>query len=711
MINELYQLTVALDQANIETEDTFPKYKEIPKVTAKAPCVQIILNGGHVERVCSLGKEQAAGIRRYGSNQGMFPAMNLMPLYRLTDKAEKEKIKPLLDGKTVDFQIEEIRKLCRENNWGEKFRKKYIRCIRNVPAKITELFQDSGTEFWPIQQLIEETRSFQDTIYLHKELERVAFTMLERKRDIVLALQILFYFGKKDKNKEEDGGTLSVVLDSRNLITKGWSVATYDFTSALNKKLVEADAAAKAKKAEKSEDAFGKPFEPLEEPMPTVKLAAGFDVTIRTMFRGQPCQSRYGRIGNATYPISKKMRFQLQAALDWIGKEERRGITWISTDKDEALFAYPEKIRENMYSQVDFIKPGKEEQGDKENGEKDSKKSGFETAAKQFISEVKRGKEPGTDPKSERIQYFVLRKWAEGRTKVVYTYNASPVEIERCCENWSSGCRNLPKFQFGSPAVLFPIKAADILNISWKQDGNLISDKIKSVPHYHGIQLLFGTELTVVRKDLFDLMKKLQNLAPYLGKTGILRKEKSAKQINLRNHTLDALALTGLLLYQLGIRREKYMQEFPYLFGQLLQVSDALHEMYCKVVRNNDVPNTLAGSGLYVAGLEQPYRTLGLLGQRMNPYIAWAKSYRTKAVEEKGTESWRAAWYLSIYQEIATQLASVWGNQTSFNEEEKAQYFIGYLAAFPSRKEKTGGKSQNAQNGNDGDPCADTENE
>ena len=39
------------------------------------------------------------------------------------------------------------------------------------------------------------------------------------------------------------------------------------------------------------------------------------------------------------------------------------------------------------------------------------------------------------------------------------------------------------------------------------------------------------------------------------------------------------------------------MKEFPYLFGQLLKVSDALHEIYCKVMRDNDVPNTLAGSG------------------------------------------------------------------------------------------------------------------
>ena len=49
MINELYQLTKALDQANIAVEHTHPKYKLIPKVTKKAPCVHIILENGQIE--------------------------------------------------------------------------------------------------------------------------------------------------------------------------------------------------------------------------------------------------------------------------------------------------------------------------------------------------------------------------------------------------------------------------------------------------------------------------------------------------------------------------------------------------------------------------------------------------------------------------------------------------------------------------------------
>ena len=55
--------------------------------------------------------------------------------------------------------------------------------------------------------------------------------------------------------------------------------------------------------------------------MPKVKLAGGMEVTLRTMFKGQPCQTRYGRIESASYPIATNVRKEIQAALEWLGNE------------------------------------------------------------------------------------------------------------------------------------------------------------------------------------------------------------------------------------------------------------------------------------------------------------------------------------------------------------------------------------------------------
>lgn len=692
MINELYRLIESLDDVGIVTEQTHPKYKLIPKVTKKTPCVHIILDKESIYKIESVGAEQAAKIRKYGTNKGTFPAVNLAPLYRLTDEAEKKMISHLMDGKSTDFNVEEIHQLCRENNWGNNFEKKFQNGMEAVPQEITELLQETETVFTPLQQLIEETSTFKDAVRLHKQLERAVFAMLEQKKEIVFALQILFHFGKQDISLERDYGTLSVVFDCRKSIRDGMSTVAAGFTKELNKNLVEADAARKSGTAEKEIDAFGQVFEPFEEPMPTVKLAAGFEVSLRTMYRGQPCQSRYGRFGSATYPISKEKRLKLQAALVWMGSVEHKEVTWLSIDKNEALFAYPETLQKNMYSMVSFCRRQSSAEDKSESGREDKIRNNaqFESAAKIFIGELQKTKRLGTDPMSERIQYFVLKKLDKAKTKVVYAYNTSPAEIERSSERWSSGCQNLPIFIFDQPQTLFPLEVSDILNLIWRQDGKPSTDKFKPIPRYYGMRLLFGQALPAVRRTLFVLMKNVSNMAPYIGKTGLPRRGREGLPVVLLQQTRKALALMGLLLYQLGIRKEKYMQEFPYLFGQLLKLSDALHEMYCRVVRDNDVPNALAGSGLYSVGAEQPYKTLAVLGQRMNPYITWAKSYRTKGIQKKDEESWRTGWYLALYERIATQLYEVWRQQTRFREEEKAQYFIGYLAAFPKKEKKEG---------------------
>lgn len=57
----------------------------------------------------------------------------------------------------------------------------------------------------------------------------------------------------------------------------------------------------------------------------------------------------------------------------------------------------------------------------------------------------------------------------------------------------------------------------------------------------------------------------------------------------------DMLALMGLIFYRERIGKEKYMESLPYLYGQLLKAADELHALYCKVVRNGEVPSQFVG--------------------------------------------------------------------------------------------------------------------
>jgi hypothetical protein len=86
------------------------------------------------------------------------------------------------------------------------------------------------------------------------------------------------------------------------------------------------------------------------------------------------------------------------------------------------------------------------------------------------------------------------------------------------------------------------------------------------------------------------------------------------------------------------------------------------------------------------AALETPIQAIAQLAPRMKPYIAWASQYRTKNSVDEGRESWKAGWYLRLYQGAADKLTTAFEKQQiRFTDAEKAQLFIGYLASFPKK--------------------------
>lgn len=680
MINELYMLSEAMDKAGVQTHSWHRKYKPIPNIRVNAPCVRIMISEGTVIGLSAVKKELGIGLRKFGTNQGSFPCMNLAPLYRITDEAIKKELSILRSEDLNSDRIAEIKNWCQEDNWGRKFQGKYKLCMKNVPNELSAL----APEFEPLQVLIEESGYFTDPTVFHHKLEDAVFRMLNRRENISLALSVLFYRGNPRKEAVDDYGALSVALETPRLIDMDVPAISQKFVSGLNEALLSVSSSEKNDVKSSSADAFGIPFEPVKEPMPEVKLAGGFNATLRTMFKEHRCQTRYGRIEDASYPISPEMRKKLQAALNWISNAEQKDFTWTNTDKGEILFAYPVRLPEIPISYTRMFRQA------------EKKDVAFSELAKQFISELHQSKKAGTDSNAEQIQLFILKKCDErsSRVKVVYTRQTDAHELEVCSEAWTLGCSNLPSFPFGQPNVPFPLDTADILNRFWKQNGELTTGNFKPVPKYFGMELLMETDLSVT-SELHSMSEKAMTVGVFLGNK-LANKELYHP---IWDKIKDMLALMGLLLYRKGIRKDFYMENLPYLYGQLLKVSDELHALYCNVVRNGTLPSQLAGSGLYQAAAEAPVRTLNLLGQRMNPYITWAKTYRTKGYSEKGKESWRAGWLLSMYEEIATKLYTTWHPESRFNDEEKAQLFIGYLASFPQKQQSDNNEESSNQNG------------
>lgn len=676
MINELYTLSKALAGANIETYQWHQKYKPIPNIRANAPCICITLSDGKVSKISMLNAKFGTILRKYGSNQGSFPCMNLASLYRITDDTIKKNIAGIMSHpETLDAaMLQTVKGWCTENNWSKRFRGKYKISMDNIPAQLRKI----APEYAPLQALLAEVEEYKNPDVFHAELATGVWRMLERRENVQAALTLLFYLGKPAEDAEDDFGSLSIALESTRLIESGVPAISEKFVTGMNRCLLNAEAAQQPSGQTDTIDAFGIPFMADEMPMPSVKLAGGFDATIRTMFKEQRCQTRYGRIDSASYPISPEMRGKLQAALAWIGDREREDKTWTKSDQKEILFVYPMAAPDHNIS---YISPFKRVRNETIQ---------FTTRAEQFIRQFRKTRKPGTDSHAEGIQIFVLHKIDKARTKVVYTRQTDPDELEQASEAWTLGCTNLPKFLFGAPEVPDPLDIADILNQRWKQNGDKAEDKSKPIPHYHGMELLMEPAMSVC-SDLQLLAGNAATLSAYLG---YLSATEDCATEDLRhprwNDAKNMLALLGLFLYRNGIRKDDYMDNLPYLYGQLLKAADELHALYCKIVRNNDYPKQFAGGSLFLSAVEAPIRTLNVLSQRIMPYYIWAKSYRLQGIQLEGKESWRAGWLYRRCEDITGKIKQNWTMQTRLNEEEKAQMFIGYLAALPkSEKNET----------------------
>lgn len=657
MINELYQLSEAMELAGITAGATHDKYLLLPNVTAKAPCVRITIENGKVLQVSEIDAKLAATLRKYGSNQGSYPCMNLTPLYRVTDVDARKMVSAVTPENLTDSRIQKLRELCVHSNWDANFKKKYRISFEKVTAEL----KAKVPEYQPLEMLMNESSQFLNPDKMHAELGQAAFQMLAKKENIALALLLLFYCYDPDKDKVKEKNktkNISVALETPALIELGIPAVSGKFVRELNQALLIAEGKNQAQA--EGVDAYEKPFVSTDAPMPKVKLAGGITPILRTMFAGQPCQTRYGRIEGGSYPLSEEMRKRLKSALEWIGGPEQKHKTWINTDRGEILFVYPSKLPENDVSFVDLF-------GGNENND-----IAFLDLSKQFLAQTFHYRKDVETPDPEWMQIFILRKIDNGRTKVVYTRQTNPGDLEKCGIQWDAGCKNIPSFCFGKPKVPYPLDIAATLNHFWKSDGTLATDKYRPIPRYHGIELLLDPEASTVT-DLRLLVQKAYVLGPFLGSM----LPRNGAGVQLVKETKAIIALLGCVLYRNGIRKDIYMEKLPYLYGQLLKVSDELHMLYCKIERKENYPAQFVGSTMYQAAIDAPVRTLNLLGQRMRPYIAWAKTYGGASAE------------LKKYGTLGNKLSEELSENIHFTDLGKAQFFLGYLADFPNNGKNT----------------------
>lgn len=115
------------------------------------------------------------------------------------------------------------------------------------------------------------------------------------------------------------------------------------------------------------------------------------------------------------------------------------------------------------------------------------------------------------------------------------------------------------------------------------------------------------------------------------------------------------------------------MNNTPFNLGRLLALADQLHYLYCKEVRGEKFPPQLIGNALMNTALQQPTKALAMLGQRILPYQAWARTVQS------GENVGRAEHFLKEAGEVSQTLSKD-SFPSALSDADKAEMILGYLA-------------------------------
>ena len=695
MINELYKLDEAMSLAGISHHEWHRQLKELRKVSPKIPFFKLLIMKNlslySIEEITD--SELISKLRKYEPSLGFsFPVFNMPCLFSFSKEQDLQKDDWLSGKKHFDIAI--FKSWCTKetNNWDNNAIKKMEKCLHVVPEQLkraigNELDNNSITELIKLLSKI----GIED---FRKTLENYILGKLEKQEDVNILLRFLF-----SSTQAKD---VQVVFDLADYKPFGKPVASEKTIEWLNSALIKTEHTTLMRSGESgSYDAFGCEYLEINEAMPVVKLAGKVgEVKLRSMYHEHPCQFRYKwLIDDVSYPINKVNRGKIKAALEWLKEPDREGKTWGIVDSDEILFAYPSVIPPRPIKLATLF-------GAPNSTEAPAK---FESIAEDVIQSLE-GLPPGM--KISNVQIFAIRKMDKARSKIVYSRNHNTEWIIQSAETWREGCTNIPSVSFRawsrkndddaqkkpeniSSEIPKPVQIARIINKVWKMNG-VVGGEIKKVKFYQGLELLLEHnkyELALYLQSI--LLPNVYGLVVYLG--NLLNSGKGIQEKKIQSESYQFLpSLIGLLLYIQNRKKEEYMEDIPYLIGQMLKISDELHTFYCKIVRDGNVPPQLVGNSLMVSALETPDRTLAQLAQRISPYLAWAKQYRTKDIKEEGKQSWIAGRYLRLYERNATifsdKLAML--ENIQFNDREKAELFIGYLADLPKKEENANQSNQ-----------------
>lgn len=434
MINELHQLVDSLDNANIIPTRWHTNLKPVPN----EPCYKISIADGEIDDIILLDKHLIKKLRKWEKENGIsFPGFKIFPFYNISNNnnQKKKKIKELSsNNKPID--MEDLKKYCSDDNWGEKEKKRIEKCLQ-ISQK---LFLNSQNFNFSLMQ--KTFNQFINKTTFRDSLELLIWKNISNGENLEHSLKFLIGSNK-----------ISVFLDIKNYID--FPLANEESIKQLNKHLLKSF---KTSTQKNKIDAFGDLTNINKNKSPEVILKHLGKVILRSMSKESPCQYRYNTICSESFPIGQEKYNKCKDALEWFSDESRENKTWIKVNQKEILFAYSKKLPEiSPIASCFNIKIDKE--------------TSFENISKKVFDNLKG---ITTDISNIELKTFLIKKIDQGRTSVVLSRDYSAQHLYNAIVEWKLGCSNIPEIYFNIKTP-FPLEIN--YNISTSQAISLFLDK------------------------------------------------------------------------------------------------------------------------------------------------------------------------------------------------------------------------------------------
>lgn len=692
MLNELYELSQSLSQLNIKVVSWHRFLKECPR-GGKAFFVDVDSSPKVVGLRQIVDPNRLSQLRKYEKAAGYsFPSLNILPLWRFDDESQVEAatiLRKSLSSKsppaTADVfnaatdLLEKARSLWVDPNKkasGRDAMDKVNGClgrvVEDLSAIITRNENSDGSAFATI---LDRAKVF-DGELLHKQLSDWLVQQFHASPDNWVTWFDLLFFASGKKPKAS-----SIVFELSDQSAFDYPVNHQKVYEFVNGCLQSDDSRIESETTSTGPDAFAAMDGGREESFPEVKMSRFGKINLRAMSRESLCQVRYGVAESKSFPVAQSIRQECKNALEWISRDERRGVTWCDITSvngaSTILFAYPSKLSELPPALAYLL-------GGDEDPTAMHVEGQFEACA-QTIATALSGRNSASQESD--ILIFVLTKPDGFRTKVLYSHRCTESHMLMSAREWEMGCLNIPPIksrQFGpekgskpqwrDPITPFTTEIIACLNTVWQHQGTHAS-ACKTVRVADALSLLLNRDSSLKQTAGHLLEIALKNSTGLLLATGQASTQARVHAVarNLQKHQLLNPRIFGLLLWKLGYHKGDYMKTPAFWVGRMLSLADQLHLQYCYQVRKGEIPPQLVGNSLMSTALSTPEHAISVLANRMKPYYAWAQTVHT------GENVGLTKYFLSQLSKVSTQLSELEIPKKT-NDSDRATMLLGYLS-------------------------------